>query len=760
MTRVPGVGKVGAKIMLVGEAWGENEEKSQTPFCGMAGKVLDGVLEEAGITREDCYITNVVQKRPAGNNFKIYYEKGKPTPELLEAYQGLYEEIARVRPNVIVALGGEALKALTGKGGIEDWRGSVLMTPYGKVIPTIHPAAVSRHWSYRPAVVVDMGKVKRESEFPEVKEHNRVLVTVKDFEVLMRTLKAIRETADRVAFDIEVESEQITAIGISWKLDWAISIPFWFGASGSLWTTEEEGKIWQEVRGILEDERIGKIAHNAAYDIEYLKYTLGIEVKGLVLDTMLGFHVLYPELPKNLAFLVSIYTDHPFYKYMIKSESMDEYFRYNATDACLTFEVAGCVERELEETGLRTFYAAQVHALIDPLLLMQDKGVKFDSEKRNKVKREYEREIDALKKRLVGEVGHELNTASHPQMVKWLYEELKLSKIYKRRDNGTKTLSADEEALEELYQKTKNPALKTILEIREREKILSTYLGVKLDRDGRIRCSYMVTGTETGRLSSRASSRGTGTNLQNVPPGIVRSLFVADDGKVFINADLSQAEARVVAYLSYDRGFIRVFEAGGDIHRKNAANIFNKKEEEVSDQERQMAKRVVHASNYGMGPRTFAKTAGISEGEAKRLLNQYFATYPGIKNWQMRVQDTLRRTRCLTTPLGRKRVFFNQWGDSLLKEGLAYLPQSTVADVVNQGLICLYKKAFEGLDILLQVHDSILIQVPEGKVKEGAELLIKCLTVPIEIEGRVLTIPVDIKVGKNWEELKKWIPDV
>ncbi len=207
-----------------------------------------------------------------------------------------------------------------------------------------------------------------------------------------------------------------------------------------------------------------------------------------------------------------------------------------------------------------------------------------------------------------------------------------------------------------------------------------------------------------------------------------------------------------MAYISNESRLIRVFEEGGDIHRKNAANIFGIQEIQVTDEQRQMAKRVVHASNYGMGPITFARTAGITAAEARRLLNQYFATYPNIANWHLDIASTLKRRRELVTPLGRKRIFFNRIGDQLTKEGLAYIPQSTVADIVAKGLICAHEK---GLEILLQVHDSLLVQCKNEDVQEVSRTLKECLTVPLEINGKVLIIPVDIKTGINWEEMKK-----
>ena len=405
-----------AKIMFVGEAWGEAEEKTRAPFKGMAGRVLDSALEEAGITRDQCRITNVVHERPPGNNFKVYYEKqgGKLVPgaKLMEAYGRLANEIRACNSNVVVPLGAEPLRAITGRTGITDWRGSILETAYGKVIPTIHPAAVCRQWNYLPALVSDLKRVLAQADFPEVRITERMLIINPTFkEVMDYVEEAMR--AEKVAFDIEVESEQITCIGLATEAGKAICIPFWFGASGSLWEEGEERAIWGALRGLLESERPKKIAHNGAYDVEYLKSTVGISCR-LHFDTMLAFHVLYAELPKALSFLVSLYTDHPYYKYQRKTDSMDEYFRYNATDACLTYECATCLESELADAGLGGFYDSHVHSLVDPLLSMQQRGVRFDTEARNRLRKQYRYDISVLQHKLEEQVGHPLNVASHP----------------------------------------------------------------------------------------------------------------------------------------------------------------------------------------------------------------------------------------------------------------------------------------------------------------------------------------------------------
>lgn len=840
MELVQPTGPVPARIMLVGEAPGETEVKEGRPFAGMSGRILDGLLRDAGIVREQCYITNVIKWRPHGNDFGTLYTdsaRTKPTLDLSNGVDDLTRECLSISPHIIVALGGEALRALTGRRSISDWRGSVIPGPNGiKTIGTFHPAAIAREWKFRPAALADFQRVLRESTFPEIRVRPRTYAIIGEpfnagriessssaeddtgssthelrggiqsgqgdvtpgrvggdstesipptsaagyaahggdagcantntrLQEIIKELKRIREEAKYVAFDIETsyraEQAQIKSIAFAPdnRLDWAICIPFIFKGS-TYWSPEEEVLLWKEIRELLTDERVGKIAHNGSYDIEFIERVSGFRVRPYVFDTMLAAHALYLELPKALAFWVSVMTDHPFYKDMIDTNDATEFFKYNAIDACLTMEIATKFMAQLHKEGRWEFYQDFLHALWEPLMEMQQLGVKFDYLKRNSVKKRYQEEIAVLQKKLDAAVGHPLNVNSPKQMKEWLYKELALKeKTKKRKSTGTTTVAADDEALQELYEESKNEAIQTVIKIREKSKILGTYLDVTLDEDKRIRCSYLITGTETGRLSSRTTARGTGTNLQNVPPGVIKTLFVPDDGKVFINADLSQAEARVVAFLADERSLIKIFDDGGDIHKRNAANIFKVPEAEVTDHQRQLAKRVVHASNYGMGPITFAKTASIPAADAKRLLNQYFATYPGIARWQENIKAEVRKKRYLVTPLGRKRIFYNQWQESLFKEALAYVPQSTVADIVAKGLIRLWnaRTSVPGLDILLQVHDSILIQAPVDASDKAAALLKESLTVPVEIMGKILKIPIDLKIGGNWEDMSKYV---
>lgn len=744
-------------IMLIGEAAGETEERLGKPFMGYAGKQLDSILEEVGISRDSTYITNVYKYRPRANNFASI-DRG----DLAHAIGELQQEMMEVQPTVIVCLGEHALEAVTDKKGVTRHRGSIYSTVFGKVIPTIHPAAILRDWTYRPLVVCDMRKAAWEAQFRDIRHIKRNLRINPTYQEIKAYLEHILHGNITVAFDIEVETRQISCIAFAIDGADSMCIPFWFGASGSMWSKEQELSIWELIKQVLEHPGIKKIAQNATYDMTILRDLYDINVQGLWLDTMIAFHAIYPELPKNLALLTSLYTDVPFYKSWRLTRDMSEFFRYNAMDAAVTYECAMKIMKEMEEFDVKDFYYEHMHSLITPLLDITRRGVRVDTKRKKEVKKALKEKVKSLQEKLDTLVGHELNVNSTVQMKKWLYEELKLPQKKKRRKGKEEdTLTADAETLDAFYVKTQNEALRTVIEIREAKKLLSTYLEVKYDREEegeRAKTSYLISGTETGRLSSRETVYGTGTNMQNIPRGSFRRMFIPDDDKVFINADLSQAEARVVAALAGETRLMQIFERGGDIHRRNAANIFRKPEEEVTYDERTLAKRIIHASNYGMGPVTFAKTAGISIPESKRLLNAYFAEYPRIRLWHMQIASILKRSgRVLVTPLGRKRIFLNKWNDALLKEAYAYQAQSTVADLLNMGLRATHEHYKNSdVEILLQIHDAILLQCPRDMVPEVARTVKRLLEIPIEINNHTLLIPADITVGDSWGSLEDY----
>lgn len=752
---VKGEGDKNAKIYIIGECPGRWEEQTGRPFVGGAGKVLDGILREVGIDRYKTYIDNVIQDRPPKNDFSIHYkDKGRkmPTELLLRAQERVRRLISTGKPNVVVALGNESLYAITGIKGIMNYRGSLLNFNSIKVIPTIHPAMVMRQYEFRPIVVMDFAKIKKESITPNFpKPYNNRFILNPTFDKAMFYLTEVLPSKEYLTFDIETSNNQIMCIGFGWSKEHAICIPI-FHNDTSTWTAEEENTIVIAIRKLFKSKAIKFIAQNAQFDLIYLADKWGVEIENLWMDTMLGFHCIYPELKKSLAFLCSIYTNRPFYKDMGKSSEL--LWEYNCLDAVVTWECAMAIRDELIEYKTFDFYMSNSHKLIKPLIAMQRFGCKIDMTYRKVIKNQLEESINQMQDKLNRVVGHELNVGSPKQMKDFLYEELKIPAYHNKQ---TGSITANENTLTKIASKYKNPVFSLIISIRKAKKLLSTYVDIELDRDNRIRCSYLISGTTTGRLSSRKSIYGVGCNLQNIPRDKnIRRMFIADNAMLLGNADLAQAEARVVAYVADDERLQKLFERGGDIHKFNASIIFNKGIAQVTPDERQIAKTLVHAANYGIGAQTFAKHVGCTKDRAQELLNHYYALYPEIKNWHRKVEDQLASTRTLVTPMGRKRTFFGRWGSDLIREAIAYVPQSTVSDVINAGIVSAYKTLLPGWQLLMQVHDSVVFQFPQNLDLKYVWKFIKYhFEFKIECNHKRFVIPITIKIGKNWGDMKE-----
>ena len=337
-------------------------------------------------------------------------------------------------------------------------------------------------------------------------------------------------------------------------------------------------------------------------------------------------------------------------------------------------------------------------------------------------------------------------------------------KPYVSRTTGNPT--TDEDALKRLLRKGHKEA-ELLLEIRGLTKLKSTYLDVTLDEDKRLRCAMNPVGTKSGRLSSSKTIFGTGTNMQNQPKEM-KKFMLADDGYIMYSCDLSQAENRVVAYIAPERAMIEAFENEIDIHRQTAGLIFQKPISEISDEsgschigggkfsERFWGKKANHGLNYDLGYRTFAYYYEIVEADSKFIVESYHNAYPGVRKYHRWVQEQLKQGRTLTNPFGRNRKFMNRWGHELFKEAYSWIPQSTVADKINRdGILFMYNNQqwFKDVDILNQVHDSIVFQIPINiGIKRHADILHRLknsLESPIEWRVRSFSIPLDIEMGLN-----------
>lgn len=326
MIRPSTSGPHSAKIALVGEAWGQQEELARQPFMGAAGNLLNSILRNTGLSRSDCFVTNVFHERPPSNDVLHFFTDKKngctefpplrPGKYLKPAYRNvisdLKEELKAVKPNIIISLGATATWALIGQGKISNHRGVIVETELGKILPTFHPAAVLRQFEYYPVVLADFIKAKREAEYPELRRPKRKVLlaeSVHDIDNFF-TDEILLKSTTSLAFDIETARGQITCIGFAPREDIALVVPFVNPDFTDYWPdTETERRAWHTVAVILDQPQIAKVGHNGLYDIQYLWRVMGIPVRNYLHDTMLLHHALQPEMQKSLGFLGSIYTN-------------------------------------------------------------------------------------------------------------------------------------------------------------------------------------------------------------------------------------------------------------------------------------------------------------------------------------------------------------------------------------------------------------------------------------------------------------------
>lgn len=321
-------------IMVVGDYWNEQEEREGKPFAGPGAGILYGLLAQAGIDKRECYFTNAINQRPAGNRIESFYgPKAEAIPEYRAIFNGkyihnryageitrLFEEIERVKPNVIVALGNLALWALAKKSGIKKYRGAPTLThdQRWKLIPTWAPASILKQWELRIIALADLSKARKESAFPELRRPRRYIYLEPDISDIEEFYEEFLVPSPFVSCDIETAAKTITEVGYS-NADGtrAIVIPFYsrLAEDGNYWPSfTAERKAWKLVRMINSTKPT--IGQNFSYDMTYFWRTVRIPTPLFLGDTMILHHSLQPELQKGLGFLGSIYTNEPSWKFM------------------------------------------------------------------------------------------------------------------------------------------------------------------------------------------------------------------------------------------------------------------------------------------------------------------------------------------------------------------------------------------------------------------------------------------------------------
>ena len=798
MNYVPPEGRLDARIVLVGEAPGRYENMHKRPFVGPSGQRLTEWWKHAGLQRSDFYITNVHKYQPKANKIETV-----PRAELASSINVLLDELATLgEPYVIVPTGNTALRAITGRASILKWRGSIIectdrLGRRIKVIPTIHPAATFRSPYLEKRCRADWRRIAEEAQFPEVntpiREHyiNPTLEDVANFVVESRSANALSidiETPRKVRAEFVRTTKKgkavykkfrderhLAMVGFGTSANFSFTIP----TTLAYWHDEETlALVWQYIQEICEND-VPKILQNGMFDSFWLRTDRGIHVRNYMWDCLAMHHAIDPADDHDLAYMASVDSREPYWKDSGKDNdeddddpeagtgNFDEYQIYNGKDCCVEYELADTYAQKLTNDGLINFYHAHYSELIEPLLAITMHGVAIDVRAMNRRYAMLQAECIKLQDKLTALAGEPLFTKkslSTKKVTKFLYETLKLKKQMTKGKVTVNEVALRRLAIQHKSNAVANEAIGAILDHRRKYQLGTFLQNAQCDSDNRMRATYKFT-TEFNRLASSKNPRGTGRNLQNVDREVL-DVFVADPGCLMLECDLSQAEDRVVKTLAYNvtrnAGLLeraRAMPWENDEHKRAAVAVFRVALTAVTKDQRYLAKRVRHASNYGMHGARLSDEL-LKDGytytpeECQAMIEALMRADPDIREWQKATRREIIQHRCISNSWGRiLDLTYERLDDELFRRMYAFRPQSEVGMLLNQyGLRPTYKYIKErGLSarINMQVHDSLKISLPPHEALEVAIMLKRSLERPRLYGPTQLTIPCEFKIGTN-----------
>lgn len=828
---IAGCGALGAKLMILGDAPNSQDVAVGRPFSGTGGKMLDQLLSDAQMNRSNCWLSTVSKYEVPPNTGK----KKIPFPvraklagiDMQQQLAELQEEINGLKPNCILALGNSALWALSGKTKIGSYRGSIMHGMGTKFVPTYNPAHLSwqaadvefkGYWN-RQIMLFDFKRAKHQATFPEVIHPSRHIEICRNSAQLAEFRDRYRGKKIRMAADIEANGTCIpVCIGLAFTRHHAMVVPLWNTDGISTIPTADLVQIWIILAEMLWENEI--VGQNFNYDRDKIK-RLGFIIRKLASDIMLKAQAINPELPKGLAFNTSIYTEEPFYKDEgMYAGSIQDLFIGCGKDACVTIEVDENMDPDLDELGMRPFFENFLMRLPDLYWDIERQGFRVDAVERDALLRKYIAWDERVRHELFTLVGTEVNVNSHTQVGILLWENFKLPR---KESTGEEDLTALLNSQSAIKKPEHRRVCELILEGRRVRKSISTYLMALPDYDGRMRTTYFPC-LDTGRTSTgqqdppirpsvevvdengKKKDKVLGTAFQTMTKhgdigADIRGMYVPDnchievienvpqvveEEEIFVQADSSQAEARVVWLLADDEEALRLVDEI-DYHAWTASWFFGGTELDYSKKAlgyehpiRFAGKTLRHAGHLGAGKRRAAVELNtqarkykipiaITEAIAERALQIFHGKQPRIQQvFQAQVVEMLKRSRQLLAPrpygldaeLCGRRTFFERWGDELFRQGFSYIPQRAVSDNTKMAAIRI-RGRIPRIKIVMESHDALLFSIPISKQMEWIPIIKQEMERPIDfskcsIPRRHLKIPCEVEVGKNYRELKKF----
>jgi len=771
---VPGVGPETAKMLLLGEAPGGEEVDTPhhrperfKPFIGGSGRLLSSLCAHAGIDRNKAFVTNVVKCRPPGNR----------TPTALEiacCAPFLNAELALIKPNVVVLLGEIALNALTKEKGIGLHRGVPITGFSGqKCLATWHPAFIARAQYYWPFAVADLVHAKAQDAFPELRRIPFEIVSPRISEADRADLLATIRARGAFTFDFETT-------GLSGKRD-SIKMCGFTSSANKAYVLDWSTSTLQLLQTLLDDPSVEVVGQNILnFDLPFAE-DQGLRIRwDRVFDTMTGFHLANSSYgqttvaeqnagtfrqrgaDKDLTFISSFHTDIPYWK--SREGYRDDLHKVCGTDCIATDRAAldpiTGIKAELASYNMLDLYYKHVLPVHPILYQMTKRGVRIDEDRAARWAIVLEKEADSLEAVLKEGLGDPfLNLQSPQQLMKLLYEKLKLPVQYTHDKKKGMRPTANAEAMEALAQLApENRVLGSLVDIRHLRKMRSTYVEPALQGGGFLHPRFGVSKAATGRFNSWDP------NAQNVPEEM-RDMWIPDDQDcVLLSADWSQIEWRLAMVMSGDPVGLELLARGVDNHRAIAAEVLSKKMEEISDEERYAAKFIVYGLGYGRGAQSISEGHNLPIDFVKQFIGRFFARFRVFAAWRERNVDFVKKNHFLANPFNRRRWWYT-WE---VTEVYNFPQQSTAADMMYDALILLNRELPKAATLRLTVHDEVVLNVPKSIIRDTWTCVRDCMqqTWPQIVEASANPklikeiypqgwfCPADIHVGADWAMTK------
>ena len=588
----------------------------------------------------------------------------------------------------------------------------------------------------------------------------------------LKNLVSQLSRAKEFAFDTETDSldassANLVGIALSAASGKAYYIPV--GHTERPKTNLPADEVRQVLSPLMENPKVQKIAQNFKYDLQVMERA-GYTITPVSFDTMLASYIVNPSARgHNLDSLALEHFDHQMIPItdLIGSGKKQKSFatvdpetatKYAAEDADYTYRLRGIFAPKIEEMKLSRVYYDVELPLIPVLARMEATGIKIDTPFLKKLSRDMQKEMDTIVGAIYDLAGQEFNINSTQQLSKILFEDLKLPT--KRKTTKKTGYSTDVRVLEELS--AIHPLPRAVLEYRQFNKLKSTYVDAIPDlvnpETGRVHTSYNQAVASTGRLSS------SDPNLQNIPVRTekgreIRKAFIpADNNHQLLVADYSQVELRILAHYSGDKGLIRAFKEGEDIHARTAAEVYGVAIDKVTSEQRRAAKTANFAVIYGVSAYGLSQQTELNLTESKSFIDTYFERYPNIRKYMDDTIEMARNEGYVTTLMGRRRYLpeinsknfqVRQFAE---RTAINTPIQGTAADMIKMAMITI-DKAMASMQskMVLQVHDELVFDAHNDELDELKTLVNKHMSSAIKLKVPVV---VDIGSGLNWLEAK------